>query len=262
MSWVSWVRRRVEALPFGPGDVVLAMGLLAFALAELVGMPQLARHIAIPAAFTMTVPLLWRRQAPVVVAGVVLGAFALQVVLGIPDNAQLSAMVALLAACFSVGAYAERGPAMGGLALAALLAGLTVPIDPSATVSDFGFVALVVGGSWSAGRLLRARSSEVRVQQQRAEQLAAANEDRARQAAEAERRRIARELHDIVAHSLSLMVVQAGGGEQVVRSDPDRAAEALVTIQKTGRQSLVEMKRLLGVLRRPDTDHGLQPPPN
>lgn len=249
--------RRVRAMPIGSGDVVLAMGLLAFALAELVGMPQLDRTIAVPAALAMTVPLLWRRRAPVAVVGIVLGAFAVQVHLGIPENAQLSATAALVIACFSVGAHAEARPAVGGLALAALLAGLTVP----ATVSDIGFVALVVGGSWSGGRVVRASSSQARAQKQRAEQVVAASDDRARQAAEDERRRIARELHDIVAHSLSLMVVQAGGAQHVVRSEPDRAVEAFVAIQQIGRQSLVEMKRLLGILRAPEGDDGLQPPP-
>jgi len=109
---------------------------------------------------------------------------------------------------------------------------------------------------------VRARSHESRAHQQRADDLAAASEERARLAAEAERRRIARELHDIVAHSLSLMVVQAGGAEQIVRTDPDRAAAALGTIQGTGRQALVEMKRLLGLLREPEDDEELRPQPH
>jgi signal transduction histidine kinase len=261
MSWMSWVRQRVEVLGAGRGDVVLALGLLAFALAELVAMPGIQRHIAVPAAFAMTVPLLWRRRAPASVVGVVLGAFAFQVMLGVPASAQLSATVATLVACYSLGVYAERGPAMRGLALALLLAGLTVPSDGEADLSDFGFVCLVVGGSWGVGRLVGARSSEARALEMRAKHLVATGDERERRAIEAERRRIARELHDIVAHSISLIVVQAGGAEQVVRSDPAQAAEALRTIQQTGRQSLVEMKRLLGILRGPDAGDGLQPFP-
>lgn len=261
MSWRSWVRHRVVVLGAGRGDVVLALGLLAFALAELVAMPGLQRHIAVPAAFAMTVPLLWRRRGPVSVVGVVLGAFAFQVMLGVPTSAQLSATVAVVVACYSLGVYAERGPALRGLALALLLAGLTVPYDGEADLSDLGFVGLVVGGSWGVGRLVGARSSEARALERRAKYLAATGDERARRAAEAERRRIARELHDIVAHSISLIVVQAGGAEQVMRSDPAQAAQALRTIQQTGRQSLVEMKRLLGILRGPDLGDGLQPFP-
>lgn len=244
-----------------PGDVVLALGLLAFALAELVAIPELPRRVAVPAAVAMTTPLLWRRRAPVAVVGIVFGAFALQIVWGVPDDAQLAPTAAVLAASFSVGAYAERQRAIGGLALALLLAGMSVPVDPAATVSDFGFVVLVVGASWGAGRLVYARGSEARAQQLRAEHLAAAGEQRVRQAIEVERRRIARELHDIVAHSLSLIVVQAGGAEQVVRSDPAGAATSLSTIQEIGRQSLVEMKRLLGVLRAPSDRDALHPLP-
>lgn len=261
MSWMSWVRHRLEVLRAGPGDVVLALGLLAFALAELVALPQLPRHIAVPAAFGMTVPLLWRHRAPVSVVGVVLGAFAFQVMLGVPASAQISALVAVLVACYSVGAYAKRGPAIRGLALALLLAGLTVPSEAGAGLSDLGFVAVVVGGSWGVGRLVGARSSEARASEMRARHSAATSDERARQAAEAERRRITRELHDIVAHSISLIVVQAGGAEQIVQNDPARAAQALRTIQQTGRQSLVEMKRLLGILRGPDLRDGLQPFP-
>jgi signal transduction histidine kinase len=91
--------------------------------------------------------------------------------------------------------------------------------------------------------------------------LAATAEERARQAIEAERRRIARELHDIVAHSLSLMVLQAGAAEEIVKSDPSGAVEPLRTIQQTGRSALTDMKLLLGVLRGPEPGEELRPQP-
>lgn len=256
------VRERIGASGVGPGDTVLALGLLAFAFAELTGLPQLPRTIVVPAAIAMTVPLLWRRRSPLFVVVIVVGAFAVQTLLGIPDNAQLASLAAILVACFSLGAHAPRTRAVVGVLFALASTGLTVALEPVPAAADFGFVGLVVGGAWAVGRLVRARTHESHAHQRRADELAAASEERARLAAEGERRRIARELHDIVAHSLSLMVVQAGGAEQIVRTDPDRAAAALGTIQATGRQALIEMKRLLGLLREPEGEQELRPQPH
>lgn len=244
-----------------PGDVLLPVGLLAFALAELSGAPQIPRHIAIPGAVLMSVPLLWRRRRPLIVAGVVAGAFAAQTLLGVPHNAQLASLVAILVVSYSVGCYASRRSAAWGIVLIAAPGMATVPANPGWTPSDFGFAGLVVVGAWAAGRVVRARTVEARSQASRAEALAAASEERARLAIEAERRRIARELHDIVAHNLSLMVLQAGAAEQIVETDPRQAVAPLRTIQETGRRALEDMKLLLGILRGSDPDEGLRPQP-
>jgi signal transduction histidine kinase len=88
-------------------------------------------------------------------------------------------------------------------------------------------------------------------------------DQRAHEAVEDERRRIARELHDLVAHAITVMVLQAAAAEAVVASDPARARDPLATIQATGRGALADMKRLLGVLRETagDDDRGLAPQP-
>jgi signal transduction histidine kinase len=78
----------------------------------------------------------------------------------------------------------------------------------------------------------------------------------------AERTRIARELHDIISHSVSVMVVQAGAAEQVLTTDPDRATASLQAIQSTGRQARLELRSLLGLLRSEDVDTPLAPQPN
>lgn len=244
-----------------PGDVLLPIGLLAFALAELSGLPYVPREVTVPGAVLMTVPLLWRRRLPLVVAGVVVGAFSAQTLLGVPHNAQLAALIAILVACYSVGGHTERRRAVWGLATILMLAMATVPANPGWAVSDFGFAGLVVVGAWLAGRLVRSRTVEARTHESRAAALAAEGEERARLAIEAERRRIARELHDIVAHNLSLMVLQAGAAEEVVKSDPAQAIRPLRTIQETGRRALTDMKLLLGILRGPEPDEGLRPQP-
>src|SRR5690606_23312753 len=127
--------------------------------------------------------------------------------------------------------------AVWGLATILMLAMATVPANPGWAVSDFGFAGLVVVGAWLAGRLVRSRTVEARTHESRAAALAAEGEERARLAIEAERRRIARELHDIVAHNLRLMVLQAGAAEEVVKSDPAQAIRPLRTIQETGRRA-------------------------
>ena len=96
---------------------------------------------------------------------------------------------------------------------------------------------------------------------ERAEELESDRERRAREAVAAERRRIAGELHDVVTHSVSVMVVQAAAARRLVPTDPARAREAMEAIERTGREALNEMRRLLGVLRRGDEDIALTPQP-
>ena len=244
-----------------PGDVLLSLGLFAFAIAELSGLPEIPRHVGIPGAVFMTLPLLWRRLFPLAVALTVTASFSAQTLLGVPHNAQLASLVAVLVASYSVGCHCETRHAIWGLAVILALAMATVPANPGWEIADFGFAGLVVVGAWGVGRLVRSRTVEARTHESRAEALAAAGEERARQAIEAERRRIARELHDIVAHGLSLMVLQAGAAEEVIKSDPSRAIGPLRTIQETGRQALTDMKVLLGVLRGSESDEGLRPQP-
>jgi signal transduction histidine kinase len=121
----------------------------------------------------------------------------------------------------------------------------------------FGIIFPVAAGvSYGARTRLTQRLRE------RAIELEAGRERRARDAVAAERRRIAGELHDVVTHSVSVMVVQAAAARRLVPTDPDRAREAMEAIERTGREALNEMRRLLGVLRRGDEDIALTPQPS
>ena len=110
---------------------------------------------------------------------------------------------------------------------------------------------LIVATPWLVGRSVRARALRVALleREQRQRERVAVGEERAR---------IARELHDVVAHSVGAMVAQAQGARRVLDRDPERAREALETIERTGRTALDEMRRSLGVLRRPDADAPLR----
>lgn len=170
-----------------------------------------------------------------------------------PNYPFLTALVAL----YSLGAYAPLRPALIGLAVALAGIAVNVGLEPEGSYNEFIATFIVVAGGWLVGRAMRGR---VRTFERRTSELERVR-DAERQAAVAEERgRIARELHDLIAHSLSLMVVQAGAAEEVAKRQPERAIEPLRQIQETGRQALAEMSRLLGILRGGE-EIGLAPPP-
>ena len=140
---------------------------------------------------------------------------------------------------------AARAAATASWLAALATAGLLVA-PPGETV---GLVA-IMGGAWLAGRLLRQRGEEAaalfRDEAERAERESA---ERARTAVAEERAHIARELHDIVAHSISVMVLQTGAGRQVMDRDPDKAREMLSSVERSGREAMDEMQRLVGIMR-------------
>ena len=134
-----------------------------------------------------------------------------------------------------------------GIYVSNLLSG---SISPEVVV----FLALLLGLPWVAGRAMRGwRLSEHSLEQERTRMAAAIAEERAR---------IARELHDVVAHSISVMVLQARGGRRVFQSDPADARQAFAIIERTGHQALEEMRRLLGMLRQIDEGLPLAPQPS
>jgi signal transduction histidine kinase len=134
-------------------------------------------------------------------------------------------------------------------------------VDSTARIEDAIFPVVYFGGAWTLGRFLQIRSSRVDELGDLAARLAAEQEQSARLAVSEERTRIARELHDIVAHGVSTIVLQAQGAEGLVDKDPERARRMLATIQETGRGSLVELRRLLGLLRTDGDDAELDPQP-
>ena len=152
--------------------------------------------------------------------------------------------------------------AAGTIALIVALAADAI-VEESQTVSALLFFTFfVVGLPVAAGQATRSRAQLADELADRAVALERAREGEAQAAVQEERARIARELHDVVAHDVSVMVVQAAAAKRIVEREPDRAEEAIVSIEGTGREALAEMRRLLGVLRRGDEDLALAPQPS
>ena len=195
------------------------------------------------------IPLLWRRSHPSLVLLLVAGAFAARLLLDF--NPGLAAL-GLLVAMYSVAAYERRARRLAFLVVAGLgfvvgfiLFGVTGNVRSLAvTVPSLFFVA-----AWLLGDYLRTRRAYVAELEERAARLERERDQDRRLAADEERTRIARELHDVVAHDVSVIAIQAGAARAVQATRPEAAAQALILIETTARETLVELNRLLGVLR-------------
>jgi signal transduction histidine kinase len=225
-----WTRLSVE-IPEGAADeTVGGLGVLGITL--LLG---------------QTIPLVWRRRAPVAVLAVITSALFLFSVLGYFRS---FAAFGFLIALYTVAAHRERrtsipaGIAAGAMVLLVLVIG-PEPVEPDAVIA----MCLIVGSAWFIGDAYRVRRGEFVLLEDRATRLEREREELARQAVAAERRVIARELHDVVAHNVSVIVAQAGAAQRISASDPDEALATLGVIERTGREALVEMRRLTGFLR-------------
>jgi signal transduction histidine kinase len=161
---------------------------------------------------------------------------------------------------YSAGAYLEGR--LGYLGLAIMVGGiLTVTmLSPTQILGDYIFPTSFGAVGWLAGRAVRTRTRLTEELHEAALREQEARELDAHRAASDERRRIAREMHDVVAHSVSVMVVQAGGARRILDRDPERAVAAAAQIERTGREALAEMRRLLGVLHRDDDEYDARAP--
>jgi signal transduction histidine kinase len=202
--------------------------------------------------------LYWRRSKPLVVLGVTMAASALAtgvVYLGSIGAADLQLVgIAMLVALYGVGRrVTDDRWSYIGLGGVAALVGLTAFVD-EVTAAEIGFGFFVIFLVWYIGRRLRIRA-------ERAAQLELEHAAEARRAVAEERTRIARELHDVVAHRVSLMTVQAGAAKTVAADDLEGAVQAMEAVEEAGRQALSELRHLLDVLRPEAEVDGLGPQP-
>jgi signal transduction histidine kinase len=240
-------------------------------LATVVGVPAVAEGAiiaeagrwpyAVAGTALMAATLAFRRQAPM--PGVVaFFAIAIPTILAVNEAESFSApFLMVLIWAYSLGMLPDLRAAARGLAVVWVgVCGVSFAFEDP-VVGDFVFPIGFSSAAWAGGRALQHRG---RLTAELHEAALRAEEEREAQAARAvadERRRIAREMHDVVAHSVSVMVVQAGGARRILERDPDRAAEAARLIERTGRGALLEMRRLLGVLGTADEPAAMAPQP-
>lgn len=213
--------------------------------------------------------LLWRWRAPVAVLFAVMALVGVQAVFFNPslqnpaEQPPFESFLALMLGFFSIAAYGEKRRAiLAGVSAGALIVGvdllrLRAGVDTGNIVPAWVFYAAV----FFVGRTIRQRRVQAEQLRDLATQLELEREEKTRSAVVEERSRIARELHDVVAHSVSVMVVQTQAAQRLLEADPKEARQALSSIETTGRQALVELRRMLGILRRDDEELTLAPQP-
>lgn len=243
-------------------DAAVAAGLLSLGLVEAATQAPAAPSFEQAAlTFGWTVPLLWRRSRPVVVLAIVtlmgptLGLVNTQ---GGVNSFVLSAVLA----AYTVGRELDApatwwGP---GLVLGVNWSLYTV-LERDVFLSDFVFTALIYGGAWAVGYAIRQRDVRVGELTRTTDELRQEQAERARRAVADERVRIARELHDIVAHSISVITIQSQAVRRRLRPDQTREIDDLRAIETTARRAMGEMRRMLGVLRAEGEPVALAPQP-
>lgn len=182
------------------------------------------------------------------------------------DYVDAGVTIAVLLATYTLAAHVERprslrvGLAVGFVLVAVMVAGVVAEEEDLPAVAVVGN-AIIFATAWTIGDSVRHRSAYLAEVEARAERAEQDRERAAERAVHEERARIARELHDVVAHSVSVMVVQASAAHRVLERQPDQAAEALGVIEATGRNALDELRRLLGVLRHEEAAATVDPQP-
>ena len=208
-------------------------------------------------------PLFWRRRHPVAVLAVVVVACAMQplVLYGPRTQPPAEPFFALLVAVYSAGSTTDRRAAQRGAALVALsMIGFALPLRTQGAGNVIP-AELFLAGAWLLGRAMHRGSRTQAALRTRTAQLEVEAEERARAAALEERARIARELHDVIAHSVSVMVLQASVDRRLLAEREPQTQESLASIERLGREALVELRRLLGVMRKGDATPALAPQP-
>jgi signal transduction histidine kinase len=244
--------RRADVAPIRPIDVVVALGLAALSL-----LPYLSGSLALTPRDALIVvlllleslPLIVRRRYPLEVFLVVITASIVNVAL-VPQGQELTAGLGILVAMYTIGERLERQvslplAALAGVVLGVLLLGRgTLPGSLQSLIQT----EVIIGVAWLVGDAARIRRLYTDALEERTLLLDREREGRARRAVLEERERIAHDLHDVVGHHVSVIVVQAGGGLSAIDKRPEDARAALAAIASAGRLALTDMRRLVGVL--------------
>ena len=252
-------------------DPLLIDGITALAVFALMAQQLLTRHVLLPGqrpttvltwllAVVIVAPILTHRRFPRASVAVCLSAVAIFAVgryVAYPGYA-------IFVLTFDVALHSDEQVSLPTLFASAVVLGVAVDLQPAkvAVLATYLLSEIFVGAAWLAGWTLRRRRARWAELQARTERLEREREEEARRAVTEERLRIARELHDVIAHSMSVIAVQSAVGNHVIDAQPAEARQALAAIEATSRSALTEMRRLLGVLRQEGEPRGsLTPAP-
>jgi signal transduction histidine kinase len=249
------------------GDSALAVGLALLAVTELAGGVRgtagATRLTGVVLSIALAAPIPWRRHRPVTVFAVVAAVCLVQILV---LDRLIAADAAALVALYTLVAYGPSrrlaGLGVGACLLGSVLGALawTEPPVPLTMLANFVYFSALFALAAALGDRRRSRDAQVRALHEHNRLLAAERDSQAAIGAAVERARIARELHDVVAHSLSVIIVQADGGAAAAAHDPAVGPAVLGTIAETGRQALDEMRRLVGILRVSEDDRARYAP--
>ena len=202
-----------------------------------------------------SVALLWRRSHPIMVLVATLTASVVWDLMSLEGGPSLAIFVSL----YGVGRYITDNRTSTIAVASAMILAVADDLIERESISVFVFSLSVVLVGWYVGRRVRARRDYLRLLEERAAYLERERHTAAQRAVDEERARIARELHDVVAHRVSMMTVQAGAAQTVAGNDPQRAIGAMKAVEEAGREALEELRQLLGVLRAPSEREALAP---
>ncbi|NGO80939.1 sensor histidine kinase [Streptomyces sp. YC504] len=249
MPEASWLRaaRRPQVVDVALAALVLLAVSLQFLLPERENDDELTWLGFLFAAAT-ALPLVWRRRAPYI-TGILVGAATTAMTLhhAPPPDVVFGGFVVL----YTGAAIGTPWPRRLMLLLWLTGASVSMTLKEHAEPFEYAFHLTSLLGAYGLGRLARIQRAYTEAVEERARRLAYESEMEAARAVARERARIARDMHDILAHAVSLMVVQAEAGPVVVRSDPSRAEAAFEAIAGAGRDAMAQLRRLLGVLKEP-----------
>ncbi len=227
---------------------LVAVSLAVFLVVE-TAMTESTSGSQLALAALAAVALLFTRDFPFVAPLVVAAALAGVVVVDADAVYDMDApFLIMLFMPWSLGSYNPRAKAIAGLVWYQLVA-LLVSIEASNAGTDYIWIGIFISVAWACGFILSRRSEHLREMAARARQAEHEQSAAAERAVAEERQRIARELHDVIAHSVSVMTVQAGAVRRLLKPEQEKERAALETVESTGRQALTEMRRLVGLLR-------------
>jgi signal transduction histidine kinase len=224
--------------------------------------PRTSHWFAVPAVALVVLSLLAYRRFPLAgPAGVLVLGAALSFVDGRLVVFPVGVLIAGIAAALLVGMLPDAHRAQLGLVVLVASAIVIVSNDPRRTTGEFISIPVLLAAGWFAGRTLRERAEQAREAEVRAARAEHERETATRIGVAEERARIARELHDIVAHSVSVMVLQAGAVRHKLPASLEQETNALKDVEATGRTALAEMRRLLGAMREDRDGPEMTPQP-